>query len=64
MVFILVGLVVIVGIVFDGYWRMWKFRIGEFKLFLELGGSCEDEWEYFCGELFNGGVCKIFLSVC
>ncbi|MGB3622256.1 MAG: cell division protein ZipA [Ketobacter sp.] len=63
LVLILVGLVVIAGIALDGYRRMRKSRIGELKLPSELGGSCEDEWEYLRGELPNGGARKIPLSV-
>lgn len=57
-VLILVGLVVIAGIAFDGFRRMRKSRMGELKLPTELGGSCEDDWEYFRGELPNGGARK------
>jgi cell division protein ZipA len=59
LVLILVGGVVIAGIALDGYRRMRKSKIGELKLPSELGGSCEDEWEYFRGELPNGGARKM-----
>lgn len=62
-ILILVGLVVIAGIVFDGYRRMRKSKLGELELPSEMGGSCEDDWEYYKGELPNGGARKIPLSV-
>lgn len=62
-VLILVGLVVIAGILADGYRRMRKSKLGELELPSEIGGSCEDEWEQLRGELPNGGARKIPLSV-
>lgn len=62
-VLILVGLVVIAGILFDGYRRMRKSKLGELELPSEMGGSCEDDWETYRGELPNGGARKIPLSV-
>lgn len=62
-VLILVGLVVIAGILFDGYRRMRKSKLGELELPSEMGGSCEDDWESYKGELPNGGARKIPLSV-
>lgn len=62
-VLILVGLVVIAGILFDGYRRMRKSKLGELELPSEMGGSCEDDWEFYKGELPNGGARKIPLSV-
>ena len=62
-VLILVGLVVIAGILADGYRRMRKSKLGELELPSEIGGSCEDDWELYRGELPNGGARKIPLSV-
>ncbi|WP_290576557.1 cell division protein ZipA [Ketobacter sp.] len=62
-VLILVGLVVIAGILADGYRRMRKSKLGELELPSEIGGSCEEEWELYRGELPNGGARKIPLSV-
>ncbi len=62
-VLILVGLVVIAGILADGYRRMRKSKLGELELPSEIGGSCEDDWEHYRGELPNGGARKIPLSV-
>ena len=62
-VLILVGLVVIAGILADGYRRMRKSKLGELELPSEIGGSCEDDWEMYRGELPNGGARKIPLSV-
>ena len=62
-VLILVGFAVIAGILFDGYRRMRKSRAGELELPSEMGGSCEDHWELYRGELPNGGARKIPLSV-
>lgn len=62
-VLILVGLVVIAGILFDGYRRMRKSKLGELEMPSEMGGSCEDDWEFYKGELPNGGARKIPLSV-
>lgn len=62
-VLILVGLVVIAGILADGYRRMRKSKLGELELPSEIGGSCEEDWELYRGELPNGGARKIPLSV-
>ena len=62
-VLILVGLVVIAGILADGYRRMRKSKLGELELPSEIGGSCEEDWELYKGELPNGGARKIPLSV-
>ena len=62
-ILILVGLVVIVGILFDGYRRMRKSKLGELELPTEMGGSCEDDWEHYKGELPNGGARKIPLNL-
>lgn len=62
-VLILVGFVVIAGILFDGYRRMRKSKMGEIELPTEMGGSGEDDWEHYKGELPNGGARKVPLSV-
>ncbi len=54
-VLIIIGLVVIAGILFDGYRRMRRSRMGEIGLSSEMGGSCE-EGTYYNGELPNGGA--------
>ncbi|PCJ35014.1 MAG: cell division protein ZipA, partial [Moraxellaceae bacterium] len=41
-VLIAVGFVVIAGILFDGYRRMRRSKMGELGLPTEMGGSCED----------------------
>jgi len=61
-VLILVGLVVIAGILADGYRRMRKSKLGELELPSEIGGSCEDDWTQYRGELPNGGARKIALG--
>jgi cell division protein ZipA len=53
-VLIIIGFVVIAGILFDGYRRMRRSRMGEIGLSSEMGGSCE-EGAYYNGELPNGG---------
>ena len=53
-VLIIVGFVVIAGILFDGYRRMRRSRMGEIGLPSEMGGSCEEGGTYYNGELPNG----------
>ncbi len=62
-VLIIIGLVVIAGIVFDGYRRMRLSRLGELDLPMDKDSSenpeGEDEWDYYKTELPNGGARKI-----
>ena len=55
-VLIIIGFVVIAGILFDGYRRMRRSRMGEIGLPSEMGGSCEEDNTYYSGELPNGGA--------
>lgn len=57
-----VGFIVIAGILFDGYRRMRRSRMGELGLPSEMGGSCEEGDAYYNGELPNGGARKLNLS--
>lgn len=52
------GFLVIAGILFDGWRRMRRSKMGELGMPTEMGGSCDD-WEYYRGELPNGGARKI-----
>lgn len=61
-VLIIVGFVVIAGILFDGYRRMRRSRMGEIGLPSEMGGSCEDDGAYYNGELPNGGARHVGVS--
>ena len=58
-ILILVGLLVIGGILFDGYRRMRRAKMGSLHLGNEIGGSADDDWEYYKGELPNGGARKV-----
>lgn len=61
-VLILVGFLMIVGIILDGYRRMRKSKLGELDLSAEMGGNDEDEWGVYTGELPNGGARKVGLK--
>ena len=54
-----VGFIVIAGILFDGYRRMRRSRMGELGLPSEMGGSCEEGDNYYSGELPNGGARRL-----
>ncbi|MDX1696077.1 MAG: cell division protein ZipA [Ketobacteraceae bacterium] len=57
-----VGLLVIAGILFDGFRRMRRSRTGSLDMSSEMGGSMDDDWAYYKGELPNGGARKIQLG--
>lgn len=55
-ILILVGLVIVAGILFDGYRRMRRAKQGSLHSGHEIGGSAEQDWEFYKGELPNGGA--------
>ena len=57
-----VGLLVIAGILFDGFRRMRRSKTGSLDMSSEMGGSMDDDWEYYRGELPNGGARSVSLS--
>lgn len=57
-----VGLLVIAGILFDGFRRMRRSRNGSLDMHSEMGGSMDDDWGYYKGELPNGGARVIKLN--
>ena len=61
-VLIVVGLVVIAGILVDGYRRVRKSKAGELELPAQMSANSEDEWGMFKGELPNGGARKIAVN--
>ncbi len=61
-ILILVGFVVVGVILVDGYRRMRRARQGLLKSGHEMGGSAEHDWEYYKGELPNGGARVIKLG--
>lgn len=56
-----VGFLVIAAILLDGWRRMRQARQGELGMPSDMGGSCDDDWEYYRGELPNGGARKVEL---
>lgn len=56
-----VGFLVIAAILLDGWRRMRQARHGELGMPTDLGGSCDDDWEYYRGELPNGGARRVEL---
>lgn len=61
-ILILVGLVIVAGILFDGYRRMRRARMGSLHSGHEIGGSSENDWEFYKGELPNGGARVVGLT--
>ena len=57
-----VGLLVIAGILFDGFRRMRRSKNGSLDMSSEMGGSMDDDWNYYKGELPNGGARVIKLN--
>ena len=57
-----VGLLVIAGILFDGFRRMRRAKSGSLDMSSEMGGSLDDDWGYYRGELPNGGARRIALG--
>lgn len=57
-----VGLLVIAGILFDGFRRMRRSKNGSLDMSSEMGGSLDDDWGYYRGELPNGGARKVTLG--
>ena len=57
-----VGLLVIAGILFDGFRRMRRSKQGSLGMPSEMGGSMDEEWGYFKGELPNGGARVVNLT--
>ncbi|MCG8316197.1 MAG: cell division protein ZipA [Pseudomonadales bacterium] len=57
-----VGLLVIAGILFDGFRRMRRSKEGSLGMPSEMGGSMDEEWGYFKGELPNGGARVVNLN--
>ncbi|MCG8670957.1 MAG: cell division protein ZipA [Pseudomonadales bacterium] len=56
-----VGLLVIAAILFDGFRRMRRSKVGSLDLPAEMGASMDDDWEYYRGELPNGGARSVSL---
>lgn len=50
------GLLVIAGILIDGFRRMRRSQNGSLDIPSEMGGSMDDDWGYYKGELPNGGA--------
>lgn len=55
-ILILVGFVIVAGILLDGYRRMHRAKQGSLQSGHEMGGSAEHDWEFYKGELPNGGA--------
>lgn len=61
-ILILVGFVIVAGILIDGYRRMHRARKDALSTGHEMGGSAENDWEHYRGELPNGGARKVSLG--
>lgn len=62
-ILLLVGLLIVAGILFDGYRRMRRVRADSLHSgHHPMGGSADDDWELYKGELPNGGARVVGLS--